>query len=71
VVLTTDFTTSTTLSPQAQRDSDAQDLGYHYDPIDWAVSERNLNNNTLTLTNGVVLATYGAQGIKLGTGAKL
>ncbi|MCZ7636849.1 MAG: hypothetical protein M5U12_12870 [Verrucomicrobia bacterium] len=30
VALTSDFAVSTTLSPQAQRDVDTMDLGYHY-----------------------------------------
>src|SRR6185369_13457156 len=60
ILLTNDFTTDTTLSPQAQRDTDVPDLGYHYDPLDYVVSGRTLTNSTLTLTNGVALATYGS-----------
>jgi hypothetical protein len=30
------FTTPQTFSPQAQRDTDIPDLGYHYDPLDYA-----------------------------------
>jgi hypothetical protein len=58
IELTTDFTVDTTLSPQAGRDSETPDLGYHYDPLDYVVSGRNLTNSTLTLTNGVALGTY-------------
>jgi len=56
---TADFTTDTTLVPQAQRDTDTPDVGFHYDPLDYVVSGRVLTNSTLTLTNGVALGTYG------------
>lgn len=58
--LTNDFTLNTTLSPQAQRDTDTPDRGYHYDPLDYVVSGRTLTNSTLTLTNGVAIGTYGS-----------
>jgi len=51
---------STTLAAQAQRDTDLPDLGYHYDPLDYAVSALTLTNATLFLTNGVALGIYGA-----------
>ena len=60
VEISTNFTANTTLGPQAQRDTDTPDLGYHYDPLDYVVSGRTLTNATLTLTNGVALGTYGA-----------
>jgi hypothetical protein len=59
IVLTNNITEDTILSPQAQRDTDLPDLGYHYDPLDYAVSDLTITNNLL-LTNGVALATYGA-----------
>jgi hypothetical protein len=71
IELTSDFTVSTTLSPQAQRDTDTLDLGYHYDPLDYVWSSRNLTNATLTLTNGVAVAVYGGSGTVLRTGAKV
>lgn len=68
-VLSNDFTTSTTLSPQAQRDTDAPDLGYHYDPLDYCWSALNLTNGaTLTLTNGVAVGLYGNKGTILRSG---
>ena len=70
VLLTSDFAVSTTLSPQAQRDIDNPDLGYHYDPIDYCLSGLNLTNCTLTLTNGVAVGFYGTNGITLQSGAK-
>ena len=71
IVLTNDFTTSTTLSPQAQRDSDTPDLGYHYPPLDYCWSGLNLtNSSTLTLTNGVAVGIYGITGTTLRNGVK-
>jgi hypothetical protein len=70
VVLSADFTADTVLSPQAQRDTDTLDLGYHYVPLDYCLSALNLTNATLLLTNGVAVGVYGQKGITLRTGAK-
>ncbi len=70
IQLTSHFTVNTPLSPQAQRDTDTPDRGYHYDPLDWCWTTLNLGNATLTLTNGVAVGNYGAKGTTLGTGAK-
>src|SRR5207244_11420784 len=70
VVLTNDISVSTTLSPQAQRDTDAVDLGYHYWPLDWCWKILNLTSS-LTLTNGVAVAIYGTNGLALQSGASL
>jgi hypothetical protein len=59
IVLTNNFTGSTTLNPQAQRDTDIPDLGYHYDPLDYCWSGL---SGTLLLTNGVAIGVYGASG---------
>jgi hypothetical protein len=56
---------NTTFSPQAQRDTDTPDLGYHYDPIDYIVDQCAITNATLTLTNGTAIASYNEAGIKL------
>ncbi|MBK7998110.1 MAG: hypothetical protein IPK15_05110 [Verrucomicrobia bacterium] len=53
-----DFVVNTTLQPQAVRDTDLPDCGYHYDPIDWAWSGKSLTNTTLTLANGTAIAFY-------------
>jgi hypothetical protein len=56
----------TTLRPYAQRDTDMPDLGYHYDSIDYAVNTLRVTNGaTLTLANGVALATFGDSGVWL------
>ena len=54
--------TATTLSPQAQRDTDTPDLGYHYDPLDYAFGGCVLTTN-LTVTAGTAIGlfeTYGS-----------
>ncbi len=71
IILSNDFSVATTLSPQAQRDTDTPDIGYHYDPLDYCWSGVNLSNATLTLTNGVAVAIYGTNGLALQSGAKL
>jgi len=70
VELTADFTMDTVLGPQAQRDWDGLDLGYHYDPLDYVWSGLNLTNATLVLTNGVAVAVYGSKGVRLRNGAR-
>ncbi len=70
IELTNNFTVDTTLSPQAQRDTDTPDLGYHYDPLDYVVSGRT-TSSTLSLIGGVALGTYGASssyGININNG---
>ena len=46
-----------TFSPQAQRDTDFPDLGYHYDPLDYAFGGVIANSN-LTFTAGTVAAWF-------------
>jgi len=69
IVLTNDFNVPSTLSPQAWRDTDTPDLGYHYDPLDYTWTQLNLTNVTLTLTNGVAIGFYGTNGTRLLYGA--
>jgi hypothetical protein len=56
--------TNTTLSPQAQRDYDTPDLGYHYDPIDY-MTLADYSNCVVTLTNGVVFGYWISVAISL------
>jgi hypothetical protein len=58
VVLTGSITQDTVLEPQAWRDVDGPDRGFHYEPLDYAVNALQLQNATLTLTNGVALVTH-------------
>ena len=65
------------LSPQAQRDtcSPGPDLGYHYDPIDYAFSGVIVTNAALAFSPGTVIAAFGtngsAYGLSIGTGGQL
>jgi hypothetical protein len=52
----------TTWSPQAQRDYDVPDIGWHYSPLDFAVSAVSVGS-TLALSNGVAIASFQASGI--------
>lgn len=62
LLLTNEISLVTVLQPQASRDTDLPDYGYHYVPIDYAICSANVTNTTLVLTNGVALATFGNQG---------
>lgn len=74
VVLTDAITNDTTLAPQASRDTDLPDLGYHHDPLDYAGSQLTITNATLTLSAGTALGLYGgssAAGLLLLDGGKI
>ena len=70
LVLSNDLTVPTVLSPEAQRDTDIPDIGYHYDPLDYCLNNLNLSS-PLTLTNGVAVGIYGTNGLALQSGASL
>lgn len=54
------FSNNTALSPQAQRDTNATpDLGYHYDPLDYALGFDAVTGATLTINPGTAIATFG------------
>ena len=53
--LTNNITIDTTLYPQAQRDTDTPDLGFHPEAVDYLVSGVTISGVALTLTNGVVI----------------
>ena len=69
--LTSDFTVSTTLSPQVPRDCSALSLGYHYSPLDYLWTSLNLSNATLTLADGVAVGFYGRNALYLRAGSQL
>ena len=48
---------ATTFSPQAQRDTDTPDLGYHYDPLDYMFGGVDANAN-LTFTPGTAVGWF-------------
>jgi RHS repeat-associated protein len=63
LVNTNTYYTNLTLLPQAQRDTDLPDRGYHYDPIDHAIWRlRMLGQSVLSITNGTVVASFGSPG---------
>ena len=67
------FTSAMTFNPQAQRDTDAPDLGYHYEPLDWTFGGCDANSN-ITFTAGTAVGwfrttsgyTHAGHGIHLG-----
>lgn len=66
VVLTGLLTSTMQLNPQALRDTDLPDLGYHYPPIDYAVCTLTPTNHaSLTLNPGVTIASFGNHGLRL------
>jgi hypothetical protein len=72
LVRTNPFALDLALGPTARRDSDGQlDLGWHYEPLDYAVSNLAVHGATLTLTNGVVLSAFGNNGLVLKPGSRL
>lgn len=54
------FTNDATFFPQAQRDTDIPDIGYHYDPLDYAINIC-LSNATVTVLPGTALAMFGTE----------
>ena len=66
IQLTGLVTTQTRLDPQAARDTDLPDLGYHYPPIDYAVGTLTITNSgSLTLGPGVAIAAFADHGLRL------
>lgn len=60
----------TLLAPQARRDTDLPDLGYHYPPIDFLVSALVVTNTSLTIAPGTTVAVLGPSGFVLQPGAR-
>ncbi len=51
------FTEAMVFSPQAQRDTDTPDLGYHYDPLDYAFGGCHAYSN-ITFTPGTIVGWF-------------
>ena len=67
---------SQTWFPRAARDTDAPDLGYHYDPLDYAISAIYLTNATITVQPGTAIGVFNVTntayyGLALSDGARL
>src|SRR5262249_21617011 len=71
----TTLTNNQTLFPQAQRDTDAFDLGWHYDPLDYCIGWTVVTNSTLTINAGTAIGTFGTNsgtyGLAIGQGGGL
>lgn len=53
------FTSPISFNPQAQRDIDTPDLGYHYDPLDYSFGGCHANSN-ITFTAGTAVGWFRA-----------
>jgi hypothetical protein len=75
VVSQVTINTNVTFSPWAQRNTGPMDLGYHIEPIDFALSSVYATNVTVSIMPGTVLATFGGNGstngLNIGQGATL
>ena len=74
IVLSNAITSDTLLFPQASRDIDDIDLGYHYSPLDYALSQVSVSNASLTIQPGTSIGVYGpstASGLILLDGANV
>jgi hypothetical protein len=60
------FHSNLVLYPQAQRDTDTPDLGYHYDPIDYVFGPVYTTNSTITVNPGTAIALYGTNSYTYG-----
>ena len=61
------------LYPQVQRDSDTPDLGYHYDPLDYAFGAVWVTNATITVNPGTAMGVFSSgngYGLGLLSGSK-
>jgi len=52
------FSSTLNLSPQAQRDTDVPDLGYHYDPLDYIFGPTYVTNATITAHAGTAIGIF-------------
>ncbi len=59
-------TNSLVLTPQAQRDIDVPDLGYHYNPLDFVLSSVSITNISIIATQGVAIGIRTLTGVGLG-----
>src|SRR5439155_15766710 len=50
--------TNLVLFPQAQRDTDIPDIGYHYEPLDYVFGTAFFTNSTILITNGAAIGLF-------------
>ena len=65
------FTTDTTLSPQAQRDTGLPDRGFLYDPIDYIAYAMAFTNCSLTVNAGTAIASCNGTAVRLAEGGSI
>ncbi len=65
------LTANTTFALQAQRDTDTPDLGYHYDPLDYAFKWVFMTNATFEIGTGAAIGVFGTYGLNVCSGAQL
>ncbi len=53
--------TNSLLNVTVERDVELPDLGYHYDPLDWILTNRTLVSETLWITNGAAVGVHNSQ----------
>jgi hypothetical protein len=61
VYTSTTITTNLELGPRAIRDTNAPDLGFHYDPLDWCFGRVQVNSN-ITFDAGTAVGWFEIQG---------
>lgn len=65
----TNLITAQLLVPSVQRNTNSSpDLGYHYDPVDYAFGGVYVSNTTMTVGPGTAIATFGTNGYSFGLG---
>jgi hypothetical protein len=52
------YTNDLTMFPQAQRDTNTPDFGYHYDPLDYVLGGFFVTNATISITPGTAVGTF-------------
>ncbi len=62
---------NTSFVPQAQRDADTPDLGYHYDPLDYAFYRVHFTNAIIRFETGTAIGAFGTYGMAALSGASL
>lgn len=69
IIVSSDWAAGGILSPWIPMDINIPDIGYHYDPADYYISNRVLSGGSLLLTNGVRILVAGSAGITITNGS--
>ncbi len=65
------FATNVTFTSQAQRDTDVPDVGYHYDPLDYAFQSVVFTNALIQFQPGTAIGAFGSYGTTIAGGTQL